>query len=185
MSKSRMLSARQATKETATCPTCKRVFGAKRTPGGYWFITRFCSRRCARRSWWQPPPTRQCAYCRMTFAARDDSVARRRKYCSKRCSDRASSYPHGVVKKNGYVYLNTGKAEVPVHRIAMERRLGRPLFATETVHHINGRRDDNRDENLELWDHAQPHGQRVPDKIAWCIEYLLAHGITSLPQRAT
>jgi len=115
----------------------------------------------------------------------EETVRRPRKYCSKFCSERASSYPHGVVKKNGYVYLNTGKAEVPVHRIVMEEHLGRPLTATETVHHINGQRADNRLENLELWDHAQPHGQRVPDKIAWCIEYLLAHGITSLPRRAT
>lgn len=71
----------------------------------------------------------------------------------------------------------TGKAEVPLHRIVMEETLGRELRGQETVHHINGQRDDNRPSNLELWDHAQPHGQRVPDKIAWCIEYLLDHGV--------
>lgn len=49
----------------------------------------------------------------------------------------------------------------------MEQEIGRPLLATETVHHINGDRQDNRTENLELWSSSQPSGQRVADKVAW------------------
>jgi hypothetical protein len=36
------------------------------------------------------------------------------------------------------------------HRLVMERRLGRLLRKDETVHHINGDRSDNLDENLQL-----------------------------------
>lgn len=74
---------------------------------------------------------------------------------------------HPRAFKDGY-YLE--------HRVVMERMLGRDLLDGENVHHINGIRDDNRPENLELWVSSQPSGQRVTDLLAWAREIEARYG---------
>jgi len=76
------------------------------------------------------------------------------------------------VRNDGYVtaYAN-GRWDLQ-HRLVMEDVLGRRLLPGETPHHRNGDRADNRPANLELWSKAQPAGQRVEDKIAWCAEII-------------
>ena len=58
------------------------------------------------------------------------------------------------------------------HVLVMSKFLNRKLTPHETVHHINGVRNDNRIENLELWSSSHPSGQRIKDKIKWAKEIL-------------
>lgn len=71
------------------------------------------------------------------------------------------SWRGGRVELGGYAYVRPTPADlaycvpnssgyVAEHRLAVGRLLGRPLLRSESVHHINGERADNRLENLQL-----------------------------------
>lgn len=79
----------------------------------------------------------------------------------------------GTKNAHGYVQVRQGRngRAIGVHRLVMERMLDRPLEPHEEVHHINGIRDDNRPENLELWVVSQPAGQRATDLAEWVVDH--------------
>lgn len=74
---------------------------------------------------------------------------------------------HPNANKNGWV------AE---HTLIMSEKLHRPLLEGESVHHLNGVKDDNRPENLELWVRPPRNGVRFQDAILDSIAFLEQYG---------
>jgi len=84
------------------------------------------------------------------------------------------------INGDGYVLVLVGpqhpmadsKGYVLEHRLVMSDRLGHELLPSETVHHRNGERTDNRLQSLELWSSSHPPGQRVDQLVDWAKEIL-------------
>lgn len=68
-----------------------------------------------------------------------------------------------ISKRDGYAFILYEDIWQSEHRVVMEKKLKRKLVKGESVHHINGVRDDNRPENLELWVGGIRYGQRASD----------------------
>jgi hypothetical protein len=66
------------------------------------------------------------------------------------CCQSCSSGGLGHLDRQGYRVIYVQGIKCLEHRYIMEQILGRKLRKGETVHHKNGKRADNRKENLEL-----------------------------------
>lgn len=143
------------------CKTCSKEFSPKTVRQVY------CSDECKQK-------TALCKECGKSFVVGKGSNGL---FCSHQCFY-DNICPVGSTKKDtsGYVIVKVpvgtdgaklvgrGRAQwMWQHRYVMQQMLGRPLEKYESVHHKNGKRDDNSPENLELWKRSQPAGIRSSD----------------------
>jgi hypothetical protein len=89
----------------------------------------------------------------------------------------------GSIDKHGYRVFSSNGRQTAEHRLVMEQALGRKLRADETIHHKNGKRLDNRPENLEVWASRHGRGERVEDLVAHAVELLLDYADFITPEQ--
>lgn len=161
-------------KENKVCKQCgKRFYRGKLSPSAFKRRT-YCSTECQHKSmigkilspktvfkkcnvgwnkgkgkWGDKQPT--CKDC----GAKISYASIRCKSCSRK-REKSWRWKGGkITTSKGYVYLlkpdnpmANKKGYVAEHRLIMSEKIGRPIKDTEHIHHINGKKGDNRVENL-------------------------------------
>ena len=85
---------------------------------------------------------------------------RERKFCSHTCSATANQgekhhYWRGGIKRRPDGYQRDSRTDKYIHRLVMEKHLGRELNSDEFVHHRDGDPTNNRLGNLEVLTNSQ------------------------------
>lgn len=165
-------------RRTVPCEVCKQPFERK------YKTQKACSVECGNKLK-RTDRDVVCKACGETF---ERPHGKTQEYCSRSCAQRGrirtgqQAYPEGAttLHTSGYILEKQDGEWVMQHRLVMERFLGRKLLPNERVHHRNGKRDDNRKQNLEVWTirgngKKDPAGIRVRD----ALESVLEHPVLS------
>lgn len=159
---------------------CGRAHNARGLCNTHYQRSRAAKKRCAVNGCGKPYA--RSGYCRGHF---DRSVKFGDPLGGEPIRDRApNGSPKSILTSGGYVLAwapNDAHAQANgyalEHKLVVAQMIGRALLAGENVHHLNGAKNDNRPENLELWVTMQPTGQRPADLVAYAHEILARYEV--------
>lgn len=138
---------RGTTLKKQKCIYCNREF--KIEP---WKHHKYCSIECAHMaSRGITYENRQCLHCGETFQAQPFKT---NKYCSRKCWGLAVKKTSGNTRKTHAPQSGNGQY---LHRLIMEKQIGRELLPTERIHHVDMDKFNNSLNNLYLFYDESEH----------------------------
>lgn len=119
----------------------------------------------------------KCEYCAKSFYRTPSEIKRgRQRFCSKQCAGKKMKgelkntppieNSNWRINRKGYVETTRRKKRILQHRWIMEQYIGRELTIKEAVHHLNGKKTDNRLENLIVLSttlHSKKHRSAIKE----------------------
>ena len=146
-------------------------------------VNHFCDSTC--HSQWRLRNQHKiiCDCCGATIYRNDYRLSKHKhNFCNKSCHNiwtsknsiltNANAWKGGrFVTLYGYILIYmpshpkcTNRGYISEHRLVMEQKIGRYLTKDDIVHHLNGVRDDNRPENLDICNKST-HEHTTKDKL--------------------
>jgi hypothetical protein len=145
------------------CAQCGEYVGPQNFRNMYEYRrARYCNKDCYLAAHKAKFEDAVCPICNTTFK-RPANREQVKQFCSPKCQYKNNEKQgHKYVTPQGYVAIKVGKHPMAYsdgyileHRLVMSQHLGRALATDEHIHHIDGNKQNNSIENLQIIENSE------------------------------